>query len=75
MDYKLILQSLQDTLAQKQTAYSAAADRTSALAAELERARAADAALAKQVEETQASVRGVELMIQQSTNEEVGHGG
>lgn len=74
MDYTLILQSLQSTLEQKQKSYSAAVDRTAALAAELDRARAADAALAKEVEETRASVRGVELLIQQGPREEGGDG-
>lgn len=65
MDYKLILQALQDTLAQKQTAYSAAADRTSALGAEHEKAQAKETQLAADVEQTKAAIRGIEALIQQ----------
>ena len=69
MDYAGILQDMRDVLEQKRKSYTAAVDRTSALAAELDRARAADAALGREVERTKASIRGLELMAQQVTDE------
>lgn len=64
MDYQLILQSLQETLAQKQAAYAAAVDRSAALGAEHEKAQAKETQLAANVEQTKASIRGIEGLMQ-----------
>lgn len=65
MDYTLILQSLQDSLTQKEAAYSAAVDRSAALGAEHEKAQAKETQLAADVEQTKAAIRGIEALIQQ----------
>lgn len=75
VDYALILQALQSTLEQKQNDYSAAASRSAALSAEYDKAQAKEQQLLKDIESTKASVRGVELMIQQTPGEEDGDGG
>ena len=72
VDYALILQALQSTLEQKQNDYSAAAARSAALSAEYDKAQAKEQQLLKDIESTRASVRGVELMIQQTPGEEDG---
>ena len=75
VDYALILQALQSTLEQKQNDYSAAAARSAALSAEYDKAQAKEQQLLKDIESTKASVRGVELMIQQTPGEEDVDGG
>lgn len=69
MDYALILQSLQNTLEQKQSDYTTAAARSAALSAEYEKAQAKEQQLLKDIEATKASIRGIEALTQKQEEE------
>lgn len=73
MDYELILTSLRESLETKQAAYTTATDRALALSAEYEKAQAKEASLARDINQTKASIRGIELMMQQETTQEGTH--